>query len=135
MSTYFGTSINESPTIVLPAGEKLENARGIALCIQDGTVVKPKAGTHVIGISLIETDEIIEKGMDVDIQIKDIGKWVAGAEIEAGTELATDVNGNAVAAKAGDFIVGIALSNATKAGTWIQVQIINAGYKPATVTA
>ena len=41
MSTYFGTSINESPTIVLPAGEKLENARGIALSIQDGAVVKP----------------------------------------------------------------------------------------------
>lgn len=132
MSTYFGTSINESPTIVLPAGEKLENARGIALSIQDGAVVKPKAGAHVIGISLIETDEIIEKGSDVDIQIKDIGKWVAGAEIEVGTELATDVNGNAVAAKAGDFIVGIALSNATKAGTWVQVQIIKAGYKPAT---
>lgn len=132
MSTYFGTSINESPTIVLPASEKLENARGIALSVQDGAVVKPTAGAHVIGISLIETDEIVEKGGDVDIQIKDVGKWVAGEALTIGTELATNAEGKAVAAKDGDFIVGMALSNATKAGTWIQVQISKAGYKPAT---
>lgn len=130
-ATYFGTSINESPTIVLPAGDKLENARGIALAIKDGAVVKPEAGTHVIGLSLIETDETVEKGIDVDIQIKDIGKWVAGEEITVGAELATDVNGNAVTAKAGDFIVGVALSGAAEAGTWIKVQIIKAGYKLA----
>ena len=62
MSTYFGTSINESPTIVMDAGEKLENARGIALAIKDGAAVKPEAGAHVIGISLIETDETVEIG-------------------------------------------------------------------------
>lgn len=129
MATYFGTSINESPTIVLPAGEKLENARGIALEIKEGAVVKPAAGAHVIGISLIETDETVEAGTDVDIQIKDIGKWVAGEEIAAGTELATDAEGKAVAAKAGDFIVGTALSNAAEAGTWVKAQIIKAGYK------
>lgn len=132
MATYFGTSINESPTIVLPAGDKLENARGIALTIKDGAVVKPEAGAHVIGLSLIETDEIVEKGRDVDIQVKDIGKWVAGGEITVGAELATDAEGKAVAAKAGDFIVGVALSSAAEAGTWIKTQIIKAGYKPAT---
>ena len=131
MADYFGTSINESPTIVLPAGAKLENARGIALAVSGGKVVKPTAGAHVIGLSVIETDEIVEAGRDVDIQIKDIGKWAAGEEISVGTELATDVNGKAVAAKAGDFIVGVALSSAAKAGTWIKVQIIKAGYKPA----
>lgn len=130
MATYFGSSINDSPTIVLPAGVKLENARGIALVIAAGAVIKPAAGAHIIGISLIETDETVEKGTDVDIQIKDIGKWVAGEEITVGTELATDANGNAVAAKTGDFIVGVALSNAAEAGTWIKVQIIKAGYKP-----
>jgi len=128
-STYFGSSINESPVIVFPAGERLEDARGIALMIKDGAVVKPKAGTNVIGLSIIETDEIVEQGADVDIQIKDIGKWAAGAEIEAGVELATDANGKAVAAATGDFIVGIALSSATKAGTWVKVQITKSGYK------
>lgn len=132
MATYFGSSINDSPTIVLPAGDKLENARAIALAIKDGAVIKPEAGAHVIGISLIETDETVDKGNDVDIQIKDIGKWVAGEEITVGTELAADAEGRAVPAKAGDFIVGVALSNASEAGTWVKVQIIKAGYKPAT---
>lgn len=132
-ATYFGTSINESPTIVLPAGEELKNARGIAVAIKNGAVVKPAAGAHAIGLTLIETDETVEAGTDVDIQIKDIGKWVAGEKITAGTELATDTEGKAVAAKEGDFIVGVALNNAVEAGTWIKVQIINAGYKPAAV--
>ena len=135
MSTYFGTSINESPTIVMDAGEKLENARGIALAIKDGAAVKPEAGEHVIGISLIETDETVEKGENVDIQVKDIGKWVAGEEIAVGTELATDKDGKAVKAKAGDFIFGVALSSASDAGTWMKVQIIKAGYKPAEASA
>lgn len=132
MATYFGSSINDSPTIVLPAGDKLENARAIALTVKDGAVIKPEAGAHVIGISLIETDETVEKGADVDIQIKDIGKWAAGEEVTVGTELAADAEGRAVPAKAGDFIVGVALSNASEAGTWVKVQIIKAGYKPAT---
>lgn len=132
MATYFGTSINQSPTIVLPAGSELTDARGIALAIENGTVVKPKAGANVIGLSIIETDETVKKGDSVDIQIKDIGKWVAGEEIVVGTELATDKDGKAVAAKAGDFIVAVALCSASKAGTWINVQIIKAGYKSAT---
>ena len=41
MATYFGSSINDSPTIVLSAGDKLENARGIALAVKDGVAVKP----------------------------------------------------------------------------------------------
>lgn len=128
-SSYFGTSINESPTVVFPAGEKLEAARGIALAIKDGAVVKPAAGANVIGISLIETDEVVDQGDDIDIQIKDIGKWAAGEEITAGTELATSADGKAVAAKAGDFIVAVALSNALSEDTWIKVQIIKGGYK------
>lgn len=132
MATYLGSSINDSPTIVLPAGDNIENARAIALAIKDGAVIKPEAGAHVIGISLIETDETVDKGIDVDIQIKDIGEWVAGEEITVGTELAADAEGRAVPAKAGDFIVGVALSNASEASTWVKVQIIKAGYKPAT---
>lgn len=131
MSTYLGTSINESPTIVIPAGEKLEKARGIALAISNGAVAKPKAGANVIGISLIETDEAVEVGEDVDIQIKDIGKWVAGGAISVGDELATDAEGKAVKAAEGNFIVAVALSSAEEAGTWVKVQIIKAGYLAA----
>lgn len=134
MATYFGTSINESPTIVLPAGAKLENARGIAVAISNGAVVKPAAGANVIGLALIETDDVVEVGDDVDIQIKDIGKWVAGEKIAVGDELATNAEGKAVKAAAGNFIVAVALSAAEEAGTWVKVQIIKAGYKAAEPT-
>ena len=92
METYFGTSINESPTISLPAYERLENARGIALAMNGMAAAKPAAGAHIIGISLIETDETVEKGADIDIQIKDIGRWAAGEAVTAGAELAADAD-------------------------------------------
>ena len=130
-NTYFGTSINESPTIVLPAGEEIQDARGIALVIKEGAVVKPDAGANIIGISVIETEDMVVQGEDVTVQIKDIGKWVAGEEIVIGTELATDAEGKAVAASDGDFIVAVALSNATEAGSWVKAQIIKGGYKTA----
>lgn len=38
MADYFGTSINESPTIAMEAGQKIEGAQGIALMIKDGKV-------------------------------------------------------------------------------------------------
>ena len=62
MATYFGTSINESPTIVLPAKEKIEGAQGIALAISDGQLTKPTAGANVIGLSLFTNDETVEAG-------------------------------------------------------------------------
>lgn len=129
METYFGTSINESPTISLPAYERLENARGIALAMNGMAAAKPAAGAHIIGISLIETDETVEKGADIDIQIKDIGRWAAGEAVAAGAELAADADGRAVAAKPGDFIVGVALSGAEQAGAWVKAQITKSGYK------
>lgn len=126
---YVGTSINESATIVLPAGEDITGARGIALGITDGAVGLPDAGANAIGISVIETEENVTEGADVDIQIKDIGKWTAGEAIDIGDELATDATGKAVKAAAGDFIVGVALSAATAAGTFVTVQITKSGYK------
>ena len=129
MATYFGTDINESATIVLPANAAITGARGIALAISGGKVVKPAAGANCVGISIMETDDDIEAGQDIDIQIKDIGKWVAGGVISVGDELATDADGKAVAAKSGDFIIGTALSAATAAGAWIKFQMTKSGYK------
>ena len=55
MADYFGTSINESPTIVMEAGQKIEGAQGIALMIKNGKVEKPTAGANIIGLSLLQT--------------------------------------------------------------------------------
>lgn len=129
MATFFGTTINPSPTMVLQAGENMENAQGIALAIKDGKAVKPEAGVNVIGISLITNDEVIEMGADITIQIKDMGKWIAGEKLCAGDELTTDANGRAVKAAAGNFITAVALSDTQKAGSFVKVQLIKAGYK------
>lgn len=128
MSDYFGTSINESPTIVLPASETMNGARGIALVIKDGGLAKPKAGDVTIGLSLMTGEDEVEKGEDVTVQVKDIGKWIAGGTIAVGDLLTTNAEGKAVKATAGQFIMAQALSGTEKTGTLIKVQIIKAGY-------
>ena len=127
MATYFGTSINESPTIIMEAGAKLEDVQGIALAITAGKLAKPSAGANVIGLSLFTNDENVEAGGSLTVQVKDIGKCEA---IAVGDELATDAAGKAVKATDGAFIVGIALSAAAKAGTVVSVQLTKSGYKP-----
>lgn len=129
MSDYFGSSINSSPVVVFPAGTEIKGARAAALALKDGVLVKAEAGGNVFGISIVETDEDVKAGGGITVQVKDIGVWVAGGEIQAGDELASDAEGNAIPAKAGDFIAGIALSSADKAGTWVTVQVTKSGYK------
>lgn len=128
--TKLGTAINTSPTVVFEAGATLTDARYIAVTISDGKLVLPEAGAHVLGIAIGETDETVAAGEDIDVQIKDIGKWRAGAAIAVGAELATDATGKAVTAAEGDFIVGVALTSAAASGALIQVQITKSGYKP-----
>ena len=129
MATVIGSSINESATVVFPAASDLSNARGLAVKLTNGKVAVCGAGEPALGLALMETDEVVKANEDVDIQIKDIGKWVAGAAITAGALLASDANGKAVAATSGAFIVGVALSDASAAGTYVKVQISKSGYK------
>lgn len=131
MATYLGTTINESPTITLPAGEKIEAAQGKAVIISDGTAKLATAGANAIGVILLSEDEVIEQGEDVTIQVKDIGAWVAGEAIAIGDELTSNATGQAVKAADGSFITAVALTAAAKAGSIIRAQIIKAGYKPA----
>ena len=130
MSTVLGTAINPSPTIVLPATAALTNPRYLAVVVAAGKVKLPAAaGAHAIGIGLGENDSVAA-GEDLDIQIKDIGKWIASGSIAVGAELTCDTNGKAAAATSGDFILGVALTAASAAGDIIQVQITKSGYKP-----
>lgn len=127
--TMLGTAVNPSPVVVFPAGAEIADARAKALAIKDGKAVLPTAGANVLGISGMETDEAVLVNEDIDIQIKDIGKWEAAEAIAIGDELATDATGKAVKATSGAFIVGVALTAATAAGTLVQVQITKSGYK------
>ena len=131
MTTYIGTTINESPTIVLAAGNALEHAPGKAVCIVGGEALFATTGANAIGIISMSEDETIKKGADVTIQVKDIGAWVAGEAITIGDELTSDATGAAKKAGTGNFITAIAITAAEEAGTILRVQLIKAGYKPA----
>ena len=96
MATYLGTTINESPTITLPAGAKIEAAQGKAVIISDGTAKLATAGANAIGVIPLSEDEVIEQGEDVTIQVKDIGAWVAGEAISIGDELTSNATGQAL---------------------------------------
>ncbi len=72
------------------------------------------AGKNAIGIVLPGCDDKVTAGDDLDVQIKDIGAWTAGAAVAYGDELAVGAGGKAVKATAKSFIVGIALEEATK---------------------
>lgn len=131
MPTYFGTTINESPTITLVAGTDIENAQGRAVKISGGEAIAATAGVNAVGIIPLSEDEVIKKGSDVTIQVKDIGAWKAGGKIEVGDELTSDADGFAVKATNGNFITAVAVTSAEEKGTIIRVQVVKAGYKPA----
>ena len=129
---FNGVQINQSVTIVEQAGADIADARNrIMTYDEDGNVVLAADGTAVlVGISLIEAgvNDIsgvesgkVNAGDDVDIQIKDIGYILAGGDIAKGGEV-TASNGLAVKAEAGNYVVGIALSAASK-DDYCRVQI------------
>lgn len=126
--SYYGTTINDSAVIVVKAGEEIPAPAFLAVGA-DGKVAT--AGENAIGIVMPGCDDKVTVGDDLDVQIKDIGAWTAGAAVAYGDELAVGAGGKAVMATAKSFIVGIALEEATKAGQRIAVQIVKAGYKPA----
>ena len=126
--SYYGTTINDSAVIVVKAGEEIPAPAFLAVGA-DGKVAT--AGKNAIGIVMPGCDDKVAVGDDLDVQIKDIGAWTAGAAVAYGDELAVGAGGKAVKATAKCFIVGIALEAATKADQRITVQIVKAGYKPA----
>lgn len=127
MSTYEYSGINESVTISLLAGEKLEEPYGVALKLTEDGAVLPAAGDDVVGIALISNQGPVAAGGRVDVQVKDIGFWKAGAGFTQGDLLATDAGGLAQKAADGQYVVARALTGASAKGDLAKVQIINAG--------
>lgn len=130
---FNGVQINQSVTISEQAGADIADCRNrILVYDEEGNVVLAADGTKpLIGIALIEAgvNDIsgvesgkVSIGDDVDIQIKDIGYVLAGADITKGAEVTAGADGLAAVAAAGDHVVGIALKNAAKDG-YLRVQI------------
>lgn len=130
---FNGAQINPSPTIVEAAGAAIDDVRNrIVKYDANGNFVLATDGTApLVGIAIIEAgyNDITGKesgkvaaGDDVDILIKDMGVVVAGAEIKKGQEVTAGADGVAAVAAAGDYVIGIALSNAAADG-FLHVQI------------
>lgn len=130
---FNGTLINQSATIVEKAGADVADCRNLIFVYDnDGNVVPATGGSKpIVGVALIEEgyNDItgaeagkLDEGDDVSLQIKDIGYILAGGTIAKGAEVTSDANGCAVTAQTGNYVVGIALSAATK-DSFCRVQI------------
>ena len=133
---FNGTQISQSTTISERAGADVADIRSlilkndicnfILLFDTDGNVVVAADVTApLLGVSIIEGgyNDIsgieagkVKKGEDVDILIKDIGFVIASAEIKKGQEVTATTGGKAAVAAAGDYVIGVALSNVCAGG-------------------
>ena len=121
---YMATSINQSATIVEKAGAAIEDVRGKALKYDDnGNVVLAAAGEMSVGIGIMTNFVDIKADEDVDIQVKDIGLVLAGAEFKKGAELAADADGKLIEATEGQYVVAIAMEAAPAADAFIKAQL------------
>lgn len=130
---YNGVQINPSATIVEKAGAEIADVRNrIVKYDTNGNVVLATAGTAIpVGIAIIEAgyNDIsgvqsgkVAVGEDVDIQIKDIGVVLTGAEIKKGQEVTAGANGLAAVAASGNYVLGIALDT-VGANEFLPIQI------------
>ena len=124
---FNGAQINQSVTIVEKSGAEIADVRNrIVKYDEAGKVVLAAAGTDLpVGIAIIEAgyNDItgaesgkVMPGDDVDIQIKDIGFVIAGAEIKKGQEVTAGAEGKAAVAAAGNYVLGVALNSVPKDG-------------------
>ncbi|HIS61474.1 MAG TPA: DUF2190 family protein [Candidatus Scybalomonas excrementigallinarum] len=131
MAVYEYATINTSSTITAESGGELGDVRGKAVKFVDGKVQMPGAGEDSIGIVLLSESENVKTGNTVTIQVKDIGKWKAGAAVGVGDLLTSDAEGLCQKATEGQYVLARALSAATAKNDLVTIQIINAGYLKA----
>lgn len=140
---FNGAHINGSPTISEAAGAAITDCRNrIMKYDSNGAVVLATAGTDIpLGIAIIEAgyndftgaeSGKVEIGDDVDIQVKDIGFVLAGADITKGQEITAGADGLASVAQAGNYVLGIALTSVKK-DEYCRIQI--AKYQKASAGA
>lgn len=122
--TYLATSINESPVISEKAGAAIADVRGRAVKFDsNGAIVLCGNGDAALGVGIMTNDENVTAGMDVTVQIKDIGLVHAGAAITKGAKLQANATGDLIPVASGEP-VAIALEAAAAAGAYIKAIIL-----------
>lgn len=131
--SYIGDSINASPTIAERAGAAISSGAGLAVKydVSGGIVPCSTAGEPALGVIIMQQGETAV-GDSVTVQIKDVATCISGGTVSRGALVAVNANAQIVAAKPGDFALGMALSDASSAGQMVQVQICKCGFVPNT---
>lgn len=124
-----GQTANTSPTHVFTVATALTGGAFSLIALSENGVATAGAGEVPIGILTAETKLPQAVGEDVACVVCGCCPLIVGAAVKAGDLLAAGANGVAVKATSGQYIFARALENAA-AGEAVQVQIINAGYKP-----
>lgn len=129
--SYIGDSINASPTIAERAGAAIPGGAGLAVKYDaNGCIVLcATAGEPALGVIIMQQGDVAV-GDSVTVQIKDVATCVSGGAVSKGALVAVNASAQAVAAGAGDFAIGMALSGAAAAGQMVQVQICKCGFVP-----
>lgn len=130
--SYIGDSINASPTIAGRAGAAIPGGAGLAVKYDANGCIVPcaTAGEPALGVIIMQQGDVAV-GDSVTVQIKDVATCVSGGAVSKGALVAVNASAQAVAAGAGDFAIGMALSGASAAGQMVQVQICKCGFVPA----
>ena len=130
--SYIGDSINASPTIAERAGAAIPGGAGLAVKYDTNGCIVPcaTAGEPALGVIIMQQGDVAV-GDSVTVQIKDVATCVSGGAVSKGALVAVTASAQAVAAGAGDFAIGMALSGASAAGQMVQVQICKCGFVPA----
>ena len=129
--SYIGDSINASPTIAERAGAAILGGAGLAVKYDANGCIVPcaTAGEPALGVIIMQQGDVAV-GDSVTVQIKDVATCVSGGAVSKGALVAVNASAQAVAAEAGDFAIGMALSGASAAGQMVQVQICKCGFVP-----
>ncbi len=132
---YLNAFMNNSLTIRDVLAADITDAPHKAVTYDsDGKLALPAAdGDPAIGILLSDTaadDSGVSKaGTEVDVLIKDIGLALAGGAVKKGEHLTATATGAVTKAATGNYIFGIAMTEATDAGELVQIQLTHSGYE------
>ena len=134
---YLNAFINNSATIREQLATDITDASHRADAYESsGKLVLPAAdGEAALGILLSDTNAdnggITKAGTEVDVLIKNIGLVLAAGAVKKGDHLTATAMGAVQKAAVGNYILGIAMSNAAAAGELVQIQLTKGGYEKA----
>lgn len=123
-----GLTINDSPTIVLTMKDRVENARGKAVKVnEDGLAeICSTNDSSFFGLVLLQGRKTIHAGEEFTCQIKDIGIGIASDEIKVGDYVECTTDGKLKKSTSG-FAIGQAVTGAVADEQAFYVQITKTG--------